>query len=189
MHKDIVPPMVTKTVVGVDPDTKVTGWAMVTDGKVTAVGVVDIREKGLRGQEAAAYMSKVLTHVLIRMPEVDLGVVEGQQVYRGSKVDANGLLKVAAVSGAALGALGLRSHLLEFPTPRMWKGQTPKGAHHARILNDQGWEFEFQGPKKPPKITSVPDHVKIVGPEIPVGHWKEVVDAMGLALWGWKKHQ
>ena len=153
---------------------------------MAACGVLVPKEKAT-GQRAAIVMAGVVNAFMHSLPfRVDVGVVEGQQVYRNGKADANGLLKVAAVSGAALGGIMFRATKVKFPLPREWKGGAPKGAHQARVLDDVGWEYEFDGPKRPPKIVRVPDGVDVVGPD-PGVHWKEIVDAIGLALWGYGK--
>ena len=175
---------VVKTILAFDPDTRATGWAYLKEGKITAVGIIRLSKK-FSGQRAASVMAGKVNSEIRSMPFVDLGIVEGQQIYRNGKADGNNLLKLAAVSGACLGALMFKAARVEFPVPRTWKGQAPKGVHQARVLSELGWKHTWQGPKKPPKIDEIPDGVEVVGPD-PGVHWKEIVDAMGLALWGWK---
>jgi hypothetical protein len=181
MHEGPIP-IVVSTVLALDPDTKGSGWAYLQGGKIEAVGVISPSEKGLKGSLAAIAMAGMINYTLTKLPPVDLAVVEGQEVYRNGKADANNLLLLALVSGAALATMSSRAKLMVCPRPKEWKGGAPKGAHQARILDEIGWKYDFQGPKVPPKVRETLEG-------IPPEHVKEIVDAIGLALWGLKKVQ
>ena len=173
------------TVIGVDPDTKCTGFALVVDGKATAVGVFDIRHLKVKGREAAIQMGADLSLFFQDISFTPtLSVIEGQQIYRKSKADGNDLLLVALVSGAAAGSAALNSQATVIPRPKDWKGQQPKGVNQSRTLDRLGWSYSFDGPKRPVRDVVIPEDVNVVG-EIPPAHMKEVLDALGLALWGY----
>ena len=173
-------------VLGIDPDTRGTGWAIVEDGKVVQCGVLDITElysKKVKGREAAVCMAGTLVKFCAGLPPMTLAVIEGQQVYRSGKADANNLLLLALVSGAAAGACVWKAAATVVPRPKDWKGQQPKGVNQARSLNRLHWVFEFDGPDKPVKNVEFPEGVLMGQPK--ASHLKEVVDAIGLALWGY----
>lgn len=165
---------------GVDADTKGTGWALVSsDKEVLACGILTVY--GMRGLEGASAMAGVVAG--FEWPRCDVAVVEGQEVYSKGKANANNLIPLAMVTGAAAGVLHWKACEVIVPKPRRWKGQMGKGAHQAWVLDQIGWEYEFKGKKNPPVVGEIPPEVKVVG-NIPEGSMKEVVDAIGLALWG-----
>lgn len=172
-----------EVVLGIDPDTKVSGLAIVIDGVLRKVGVVDIRHHKLKGTAAAGVMGGYLSKLITELGPVSHLVVEGQQIYSNGRADGNNLLTLALVSGACLGAGQWTAAQVTCPKPRDWKGQRPKGASQSAILDKVGWEYEFHGSRRPPTVTKIPPEVEQIG-TIPKAHMKEVIDAVGLALWG-----
>lgn len=171
--------------VGIDPDTQCSGIAVADLEKVHAIGVIDTSRIKLRGRDAAQAQINLLTSVLVSLPWPNaIGVVEGQQVYGVGRANANNLLLLALVSGAAVGALSGRETYLVLP--REWKGQQPKGVNQRLTLDHYGWDYKFNGPKKPVSEVVLPDDedLVVIGGELPVAHTKEAIDALGLALWG-----
>lgn len=163
---------------GIDPDTRYTGMALVTLDKVLAIG-------GIRSDNGLIPMCQRIFHGIreaMVLARPDVIVVEGQQIYRNTRVDGNNVLQVAAVAGAALAVTEGCSKVL-LPRPRDWKGQRPKGVDQKNTLRHYGWKFLDNGPTHPPSWT-VPAGLKTFGDPIPVRHKKEIVDAMGLARWG-----
>lgn len=164
---------------GIDPDTAFTGMALVDHDKVLAIGGTS---------SPSGFMSmcqRIRFHIrqaMLITGRIDVVVVEGQQVYRKGRVDANGLLKVAMVTGAALGATEGCDRVF-CPKPREWKGNRPKGVDQKATLRHYGWAFKDLGPERPP-LWEVPAGLAEFGDPIPLKHKKEVADAMGLALWG-----
>lgn len=164
-----------KTVLGIDPDTQASGWVLWQGEAPLAYGL--IRTSGrLRGYSCAAAQAEgtILLKRFLRMDPPDLVVVEAQQHYPGSPVNANDLISLAACAGALIGSvaseLAPEGRILT-PLPAEWKGQVPKAIHHKRLAKDleklQGARFD--------------------GEPIPKGRFKEVADALGLALWGLRR--
>lgn len=166
---------------GIDPDTRFTGMCLVDHDKVIAIG-------GTASPSGYLPMcQRIRFHIreamlLIRPLHIGVIVVEGQQVYSGSRGNANDLLKVAMVSGAALGATEGCERVL-CPRPQQWKGTRPKGVDQKATLRHYGWAFADCGPIQPPQWQPPPG-LQEFGDPIPLRHKKEIVDAMGLALWG-----
>jgi len=148
-------------IVGIDPGTKAVGWASVLDGKLVKCGL--IRSNG--------------THTLIeevnrRFTSVqgDLAVIELPQVYR-DKFKAgrpNDLIDVAVISGAAYASL-CGFACVELVRPRKWKGGVPKEIHGKRIMQ---------------RLTEAEQ--AIVKASAPKYLLHNVVDAVGLAQWGYE---
>lgn len=106
-------------------------------------------------------------------PRVGAIVVEKPQVYRAGKGDPNDLINVAVVTGEWLGIFRDADQVT--PLPRQWKGQVPKLAHNARTLG---------------KLTSAENrnYLACVA-HINVSARHNVIDAIGLAKWGYKNRQ
>lgn len=166
-------------VLGIDPDTQGSGIAMIeVDHKsvvrVLGVAVADTSHLQLRGTAAAIAQGKALLPLLFRMVSIcgapKFAVVEGQQVYSGGGANANNLIPLAMVAGMA--ALEMSNYCeVRCPLPAQWKGQVAKAIHHKRIREQIGW---------PAKGINCG-----IG-EIPEGSHKEVLDAIGLAIYGAK---
>ena len=175
-------PVGSPVVLGVDPDTQATGLALLQGEKVLMVGLAAIDrhlEPRPRGKDAAGLMAAIVGWKIRNVFKGhEYAVVEFPQVYKGKKVDPNNLTLLAAVSGAVCAAVGHFHVHLTYPTE--WKGQTPKSIHQKRILKRIGWEFVDNGVKKCP-TPIVPEDVKVIG-DVPEGRWKEIVDAIGIAL-------
>lgn len=148
------------------------------DGEVKSIGVLRASTVD-RGWEMCA----IVNGAIEQLPPAHVFVVENQQAYGQGKADPNDLIRLSHVAGAAAGAAAFRAGRVLFPRPRVWKGGVPKGVHQGRVLDQIGWGYQFNGPKRPVTKVEVPEGVKLLG-EIPEEHWSEVVDAIGLALWG-----
>ena len=141
------------TTVAVDPGCEAMGWAIFHDHELVHCGLA----RGKSWYDTARDLPTVVKHV-------DLLVVEHPQHYPKSPVDPNTLIKLGFNLGAA--AVHFRPVKIVTPTPREWKGQTPKDIHNARVLrklNDLERE-RFRG-------------VTIVSLQ------HNVLDAIGLGLW------
>lgn len=105
------------TLLAIDPDVKLSGWAYYIGMRLMACGVTNNNSnpEGLLN--------------------VDLAIVEIPQKYstRNSKqrIDPNDLIKIAACGGQLAGRLHAAS--VEYVLPRTWKGQEPKGINHQRM--------------------------------------------------------
>ena len=98
------------------------------DGKVHSIGVFDIRAAKRKGREAAILMGAALSKFYQELGfSPTLSVIEGQQIYGRGKANANDILLVALVSGAAAGASALRSHATVVPSPKAAKLATRAG--------------------------------------------------------------
>lgn len=171
---------------GIDPDLHHTGIAVVDElCRVIGVECVVLGSKHT-GEEAVILMSRAIGAVIgmIRdhSPGVNNVVVEGQTISFRQTADPDSIIKLAHVTGACVGAANelLECHL-RIPKPREWKGQVPKQVHQQRTLNYLGWTYELHGSPKNAYASPVDPPV---GKKLKATHWKHVVDAIGLALWG-----
>lgn len=197
-------------VLACDPDTQHSGLALADEGRVYAVGVVNTQIQHLRGPAAAVAQGMVLGNRIVDMSRIgtpgssaldhdtDWGpcccgawhgvaptrfVVEAQQVYGAGKANANNLIPLAMVAGAAAVAGYRVAGNVKNPLPREWKGQLKKGPSHRATLEHYGIAYT-RGKRARDPVAEVhwPEDVVCFGPV--QQHLSEVVDALGLALWG-----
>ena len=188
-------------VLGIDPDTQASGWAIVTEGpKVLSAGVVNTRHLHLKGLEAASQQGKKLSQKirsLIKDPleeKIDSVVIEAQQVYRyfyKKPVNPNNLITLAYVSGAAIGGSFCHENV-RLVLPREWKGTTSKGVSHRQIVRSlEGWTT----PDRVCKTASITEVTIDPSTKCEIdldglvggGPWSEIMDAIGIALYGLKR--
>jgi hypothetical protein len=177
---------------GIDPDCHNCSYAFCTTQQVLMVGVVTLARTVTRDYAPPA-MARLLAAAFLGLGEryespPDIAVVEGQEIYLGSrlttKVDAQGrvhreeagappdsILRIAQVAGAACAAISAAwpSVVVRLPRPKMWKGQVPKPIHQTRILGRYGLH-SFEG---------IPG-----GTQLLKSQFTHVIDAIGLAWWG-----
>ena len=180
-------------ILGIDPDTQASGWAIVTDGpKVLKAGCVNTKHFKVKGLEASVLQGKKLAQLIGSLSsEIDAVVIESQEKYVNSyrnNVNPNNLITLAYVSGAAVGAACGVDHV-RLIKPKEWKGGVSKGAMHRRIVNElEGWST----PDKIAKAVAVTE-VYIdpsLGVEISMdgliggGPWSEIMDSIGIAMYG-----
>ncbi|MEM7311343.1 MAG: hypothetical protein AAF682_32050 [Planctomycetota bacterium] len=160
--------------IGIDPDTKATGIAVVEDGKVIRVATATVPAKwdiDKRTRAMVKRLHEVLTELKAHVPHLDRAVVEGQMVYPRERTRPNDLIPLAQIAGAAEAYIGLLWNVdVIAPKPRDWKGQVPKDVHQRRILARVGLTNGLDGVPGAESMTRTQR-----------GH---VVDAVGLALWG-----
>ena len=189
-------------VLGIDPDTNNTGYALLEEGdegvKVLVCGVVDTRStKGILAVEKTA---EGLRDALAKLPPADLVIAEYPVHYNGgpgvrhgrpNKVNPNSLVMLAAVSGAAVGAANLKEGgKSALARPAVWKGQQSKGANQRQSCRIIGWKFKVTS-NYSIALTEVTPHKDTV-----VNEWKgrskkpwsEILDAVGIALYGLNKY-
>lgn len=127
-------------------------------------------------------------------------VVESQQsyAYGPERSKPDDLIKLATISGACLARWMQLCPKATFllPTPFDWKKQVPKRVHQARFLGRLGIGYTAHGtPRKgycepvfPQKQLPSLDRITTLaakGKQEPnPGDWKEISDAIGLALFG-----
>lgn len=170
-------------VLAVDPDTKCSGLAVAGPDKLYAVGAVKVPDDkvGRRRTQGMCFdlSAAIVTLAMNCGVKVDRIVVEGQEVYARGRANPNNLVLLAAVTGAALSAAYTVTSDVVWALPKEWKGQQPKGVNQRLTAIHYGLGFEFHGPKIPVTVTEIPEDVKSLG-KIPRGHWKEVMDALGM---------
>jgi hypothetical protein len=174
---------------GIDPDTKATGIAVVhvrtLTGppcfKVLYVATAAVKAS-LPVQERIRHMSDNIDLELQNLPcyiglvdpledLVTRIAVEGQRVYPSGKVRPQDLIHLAQVAGmaAAHAQQAFPMASLWIPEPVVWKGSVEKKAHQRRILRSVGLTEKLEGVEGAKGMTKTQR-----------GH---VVDAIGLALW------
>lgn len=171
--------------VGIDPDTKSTGWATVQsfNGGFQVLGVGLIRAKGRlcadRRIEMAYQLDVELHEVACSLPYSPTAVVvEWMKLRPRGEKRPNNIVDLNGISGMCVSA-GLQfeaQHLLT-PVPSEWKGTVPKKIMWNRIVSrlhlnlDLSYEAGYgkgsiQGAK-----------------EVPASMRTHVIDALGLACW------
>lgn len=173
-------------VLGVDPDLHHAGIALVDDGK-TVIAVRCPQVSGnLRGAAAAVEMARSMQVDLFELfaayGRPDVAIVEGQEMYLGSRVRPQDLLHLALSAGIAAGVVraAWADTRIEIPKPQTWKGTIPKHIHQKRIMRSVG--IQFEGGSNPAKILRLPTTDGFDG--IKKAHLIHVIDAIGLAVWG-----
>ncbi len=166
--------MAQELVLGIDPDTRNTGWALATKHKLIAVGVI-------RGDGTVESMF-VAAHGVPVQRDMDLIGVEGQEIHHGGKAPPHDIIKLAQFAGVIGAALkGIYCCPLEIPKPSEWKKQVPKPIHQRRSYTAYGLRCDEAAGYCYP----VGDLSAIEGASaLNQGDWKHVGDAIGLARWG-----
>lgn len=163
---------------GFDPDLRRSAYASVTaTGGLVYLAVAPMPPKGLSALDMASLACRWVSQIE-DLPKCML-LAEAMQDYPGSRVNANDLLPLNAISGAAVATAREGSLIL----PAAWKGTTPKAAHHARLCRDMGWKHQVYSDHCRP--LDAPDWAnKAVGKP---GNWKHVMDAIGIARFLWER--
>lgn len=120
-------------VLGIDPDTQTTAWAVLDrDSCLLAGGVLRIPPR-LKGHEAILETIQQINGFHPGYP-FDVAVVETQQ-YRdkGSKVRVSNLLGLALVSGAAAARFLSSHHKVVLADPAVWTRGWDKKTRHNRL--------------------------------------------------------
>jgi len=151
--------------IGIDPGARASGWAQICDdtGRIIDAGLIRHDDRDL---------SKAITIAIRAMPARDHVVVVEEMIYRGAHSRASvpaDLLRVQAI-GAAIGAsLLLCPGTLRMVPARTWKGNIPKSIHHRRLLDGMCLDDRYSTERALART--------------PKAHHKEVLDAIGIALW------
>lgn len=177
--------------VGMDPDVHGCAFAYITeqlDGTLDLKVAVVRQKAGTRRDAALALIKQDAFGCAVHCPEEDayfpeILTVEGQDVRYTGKTNANpqDVLNLALISGAAIGESV--ADAIYCPLPREWKGTVKKVIKQKRILSGLGIEYEMRGGKDP---YPVPVNFKQYG-NVNAGDWKDLTDAVGLAVWGLEK--
>ena len=163
---------------GIDPDTKATGIAVVqafpmSTFKVLYVATAPVKAS-LSVQERIRHMNAIISMELGSFPfgiAVERIAVEGQRKYPRDLVRPQDLIHLAQVAGMAAAHAQQAYPLaaLWIPEPVQWKGSVEKGAMQRRILGRLGLTERLVGVEGAGGMTKTQR-----------GH---VIDALGLALW------
>ena len=154
--------------VGLDPDTKQTGFALLSGSSVMHASRIAPIKRYMPDEDNVVRMVRwaylqLSEFATSSFPDPELVVIEGQQIQPYGNARPQSILTLGQVAGGLLGvaaAVWPGARFL-FPTPVLWKGSVPKDIHQRRILSKVDW--------------AEPDRV--------VGR-SHVVDAIGLAYWG-----
>lgn len=170
--------MAEQVVLGYDPDTKTPAYAVVTLTEILEVGIfpADLRK-----------LSVGMQSVLDRL-KPSLAVVEGQQIYEGSKVRPNDIMHLAQHAGIAVGLIAafLPTANLLWPEPMEWKKQQPKKVNQGRTFTHYGIGYTLSLGTEPycyPSGCAKAGRIAGAG-KLRNSDWKHVADAAGLALYG-----
>lgn len=164
---------------GIDPDTKTTGIAVVkatpmsrmhTEFEVLSVDVAEAR--GRLVQDRLIEMADAINlgvDGLFRIFDVNRCIVEWQKLRPNREKNPNAILDLTGVAGMAVSACREGCVGVYTPIPSEWKGTVDKQVHQKRILKAVTFNTEcgFKDLKR--------------------AHLSHVVDAIGLAMWGFEK--
>lgn len=164
------------TVLGLDPDTKATGIAIVENGVLDWVGTAVAQ--GATAADRRQSMARELHDVFVNVGGIDVVVIEWQNIRPGDK-RPNDILELAAVAGMALSLAGMVSPTkILTPLPVQWKGTVDKKIHQSRTITKVGLRQDL----------TLTNNVPINGAEhVKPAHRTHVIDAIGLALWGYER--
>ena len=139
----------------VDPGTRDMGWALWDKGRLVDCGMA-------RGRDWVSTVGNMPPFPVERV------VIEDQQIYRNSKIDAHALLAVARVVGAVVFYYGNEGRRrVTLVAPREWKGQLPKEVCNKRTVGKlEAMERVVLNSKKYPKSLQ-----------------HNLLDAIGIGLW------
>ena len=175
---------------GIDPDLRNTAWAVVCAGKVTHLGMVRV-PKTINGQQCALGTFMELFGQL-GAPGVyyDIILIEGQlcrQAAGAETKNPQSLVDLAACAGAASGAAlaGQPTLACLWVPPHVWKGTVPKEINQARTCRTLGWDYETKSGYVVPDPAQVGSIRYPEGCDVKQSDWKHLMDAIGIALWGW----
>ncbi len=174
---------------GIDPDVHTCAVARITISKTDLnISVWIVRNNKAKGREAALGMAHTLFDTYLIAPLVDVLTVEGQDIrYAGKTNRANpqDLCNLALVTGAAYACIPAR--VKYSPLPSEWKGSVPKHVKQCRILDGLGIKYCMAGGNH---LYPIPLNFEqyCVG-KVNAGDWKDLTDALGLAVWGLEKYK
>ncbi len=184
--------------IGIDPDLHNTGLALLNGDTGEVIEVKCVSSSGKKEEEAVIAMARALRfewfpgYTYLDTPSTV--VIEAQEIYAGGGTkNPRNIMHLAQVAGAAI-AIAIRittgpKKNLWFPRPAEWKGQVPKRIHQARILKRMKWDCQKVGTKDRGYCYPTMPNSDLAREPLQKTQWKHVVDAIGLAQWGIKRHQ
>ena len=184
--------------IGIDPDVHNCAFAYLTefDGRYD-LKVQVIRQKEGKGRDAALE--------LIQQPDFQMSIdnypcdssdwiapdvltVEGRDVrYTGrtSKANPQDVCNLSLISGAAIACS--TAPVVYCPYPRDWKGNVRKDIKQKRILSGLKIQYVSKGGNSPYPVPM--DFEKYCIGKVLQSDWKDLNDAIGLAVWGLEKYK
>ncbi|RME04184.1 MAG: hypothetical protein D6812_04485 [Deltaproteobacteria bacterium] len=177
-------------ILGIDPGLKVSGVALLRRKELLEVDLVTLPPLGgvfasVRGTLMGV---KILEWIDSMEFAPDIVVVEGQQIYKTGAANPGDILALAHVSAAVASGAHARGSFVALPPPRKWKGNEPKGINQARTAECLHIPYVFSRPDIPIRVTEWPPSCKRPR-KLPSKHVKEIMDAAGLAIWGWRERK
>lgn len=173
-------------VLGIDPDSKLTAWAAVSGSKFTHVGIIRTPKADSTPELLRLLVPALDTVLNITFP--DLVVVEGQQFYHGGKAPPEDILKLANIAGGIAGIIRVldTGPRIAIPTPKDWKGQTPKPINQTRSYAHYGILSALASGYAYPTGCKLLALVRGAS-NLNKGDWKHAGDSLGLARFGAEK--
>lgn len=142
---------------------KNTGWATFWKGRLVGCGILECDIDNLK-----SFIIKA-ADVYARHTDTSLTVMEYPQVYTSQNVRQSDVVDLAFIDGVLAGEATHRGHDILRVTPATWKGQMPKKAHHAMIMDNlELKELQFA-------------NVSLQKYKQSIKH--NALDAIGLGLW------
>lgn len=167
--------------IGIDPDTKATGLALVAyDEAAKSFNVLQVAVarggKGTLARNRITDMAESLFGAILDLRgwgDIDAAAIEWQALRPRGEKNPNSIVDLCGFSGLAAAAVhvGVKTTVLT-PTPPEWKGQKDKEVHHKIILSEVGLE----------KATDLPSTQKLLKSD-----YSHIMDAVGLAVWAARK--
>lgn len=171
-------------IIGVDPDSKDTSWAVIQGTTVLAVGVFKTKGRAV-AQVIRQLVPAVESVVQAWLPS--LVVVEGQKHRQGGKAPPDDIIRLAQIAGAIAGqVMAMCDARVMIPDPEEWKGQTPKPIDQTRSFAHFGILSALATQYAYPTGCKVIARVQGAA-QLNKGDWKHVGDALGLARYGSRK--
>lgn len=183
--------------IGIDPDLQHPALSASSEQGVLFVSCLKTSKS--KQADAVVEIAKEATHWMDRVADelahaghfpqqCGVVVVEGQEIYRGKTQNPQDIVYLAAVAGALMQAAALRwpSAMVDYPSPKQWKGSVPKRIHQARVLTKLGIEYDAVGTKTAGYCVprAWPNAKPIGADKLNKSNWKHVVDAIGLSVFG-----
>lgn len=174
--------------VGIDPDTKSTGVAVVQafNGGLQVVHVGLVRAKGRKSADRRFVMAREMMDWFAHadLPYTPTAVtIEWQKLRPKGEKNPNSIVDLCGIAGMAYAAGTLLGADMMFaPIPSEWKGTVPKSVHQKRIVSRLHLTMD---------LTYIEGYGNgcVPGSEkIPASMKTHVIDALGLACWTLDPH-
>lgn len=178
--------MADNLILGIDPGTRGTGWAVLqaSPTRILAVGILKPK-----GGPVASVIRQLLPPIemIVDKWKPRLTIIEGQHFHPGGASPAKHILKLAQTAGGIAGmVMASCESLVTIVGADEWKGQTPKRISQSRTYAKLGVlttvEKDFTRPSGCATIARVEGAACLK-----TGDWRDVGDAIGIALFAAEK--